>query len=82
MAPRVNDPEMFGIFPGDPGYETFDKDFPEGDEPITDYSKADWEDGKTPPYGTPIIFPETAEEEHSRVGRWFRDNYKGPNSNS
>lgn len=29
-TPEVNSPESFGIFPADPGYDTFETDFPLG----------------------------------------------------
>jgi hypothetical protein len=53
MAPRVNDAETFGLYPGDEGYETFSQDFPTSDEPVKDYTKADWEMGETGPF--PVI---------------------------
>ena len=37
----MSGPEMYGIYPGDPGYDTFDTDFPEGTGVVKDYDEAD-----------------------------------------
>lgn len=71
-----NTPESFGLYPGDDGYETFGEDFPSTEGSVDDYSTDGQEIGECGSQD-PIVFPETAEEEHRRVGAYFADHPLG-----